>query len=90
MGKSRQRNTQKQLNKSFIVKSKRIWWREAIVSIFTVLVWLYCLTVIYFFIDAILSLNHKYPLLFKIVFKMTNMDIRNFFKIGGILFVLIY
>ena len=90
MGKSRQRNTQNQLNKSFIVNSKRIWWREAIVGIFTLLVWLYCLTVIYFFIDAVFSLNHKYPLLFKIVFKMTNMDIRNFFKIVGILFILIY
>ncbi|NLJ99093.1 MAG: hypothetical protein GX320_07515 [Tissierellia bacterium] len=90
MVKSRQRNTQSQLNQLFIIKSKRVWWREIIVGIFTLLVWLYCLTVIYFFIDATFSLNHEYPQLFKIVFKMTNMDIRNFLKIGGILFVLIY
>lgn len=89
MDKSRQRNTQIQLNQSYIIKSKRIWWREAIVGILTLLVWFYCLTVIYFFIDAMFSLNHGYPQLFKIVFKMTNIEIRDFFEFVGILFILI-
>lgn len=90
MDKPGPRNTQKQLNQSFIVKSKKIWWREVIVGILTLLVWFYCLTVIYFFIDAMFSLNHEYPLLFKIVFKMTDIDIKDFFKITGTLFAFIY
>lgn len=90
MDKSRQRETKRELNQSFIIKSKRSWWREVIVGIFSFIVWFYCLTVIYFFIDAIFLLNNEYPRLFKVVFKMTNIDIRNIFKIGGILFVLIY
>ena len=90
MDKSRQRAAERELNQSFIIKSKKSWWREIIVGIFSFIVWFYCLTVVYFFIDAIFSLNNEYPRLFKIVFKMNNIDIRNFFKIGGILFVLIY
>lgn len=90
MDKSRQRDTRNVLNQSFIIKSKRIWWREVIVGTFTLLVWLYCLTVVYFFVDAIFSLNHEYPVLFKIVFKMTSTEIRDFFKLGGIIFVSIY
>lgn len=86
MDKPGQRNTPNPL----IIKSKRIWWRELIVGFFTLIVWFYCFTVIYFFIDALFSLNHEYPKLFKIVFKMTNIDIRDFFKIGGMLFILIY
>jgi poly-beta-1,6-N-acetyl-D-glucosamine biosynthesis protein PgaD len=90
MDKSRQRNSQNHLNQSFIIRSKRIWWRELVVGLFTLLVWLYCLTVIYFFIDAIFSLHHEYPLLFRIVFKMTDMDIKDYLKLGGILFIMIY
>jgi biofilm PGA synthesis protein PgaD len=90
MDKSRQRAAERELNQSFIIKSKKSWWREIIVGIFSFIVWFYCLTVVYFFIDAIFSLNNEYPRLFKVVFKMVNIDIRNFFKIGGILFVLIY
>ena len=90
MDKSRQRATERELNQSFIIKSKKSWWREIIVGIFSFIVWFYCLTVVYFFIDAIFSLNNEYPRLFKVVFKMVNIDIRNFFKIGGILFILIY
>lgn len=90
MDKSRPRDTRNVLNQSFIIKSKRIWWREVIVGICTLLVWLYCLTVVHFFVDAIFSLNHEYPVLFKIVFKMTNAEIRGFLKFGGIVFVSIY
>jgi len=47
-------------------------------------------TVVYFYLDALLSLNHYYPRLFKIVFKMTNFDIKNFLKMIGFLFALIF
>ncbi|MDD3840685.1 MAG: hypothetical protein PHP06_08980 [Clostridia bacterium] len=90
MDKSGQRTTQSCINQTFIVKSHKCWWREIIVGIFTLIVWFYCVTVIYFFIDSIFSLNHEYPRLFKISFKMTNDDIQRFFSIGGILFVLFY
>ena len=68
-GQVQTENSQNHLNQSFIIRSKRIWWRELVVGLFTLLVWLYCLTVIYFFIDAIFSLHHEYPLLFRIVLK---------------------
>lgn len=90
MDKSRQRTKKRQLNSSFIIKSKKSWWRECIVALFTLIVWFYCMTVVFFFIDALFSLNYEYPRLFKIIFKMNNDDIQGFFKIGGILFVLIY
>ena len=90
MDKSRQGDTKEQLNQSFIIKSEKCWWRELIVGVSTLVVWFYCLTVIYFFVDAIFSLDHEYPRLFKIVFKMTNRDIRNFLKIGGVLFTIFY
>ena len=90
MDKSGQRAKKRQLNSSFIIKSKKSWWRECIVGLFTLIVWFYCFTVIFFFIDALFSLNYEYPRLFKIIFKMNNEDIRRFFKIGVILFTLIY
>lgn len=90
MDKSRQRAKKRQLNSSFIIKSKKSLWREGMVALFTLIVWFYCLTVVFFFIDALFSLNYEYPRLFKIIFKMNNDDIRVFFKIGGILFALIY
>lgn len=90
MDKPGQGTTQEQLNQSFIIKSKKSWWRECIVGLFTLMVWVYCATVVYFFIDAIFSLNHKYPRLFRISFNMTKNDIQSFFKIGGFMLVLIY
>ncbi|MSS44198.1 hypothetical protein FYJ27_10825 [Anaerosalibacter bizertensis] len=90
MGKSRQRTKDFKLNESFIIKSKKSWWREGIVILFTSIVWVYCITVIYFFIDAIFSINNEYPRLFKVSFKMTNSDIQGFFKIAVVLLVTIY
>lgn len=90
MGKSRQRTKDFKLNQSFIIKSKKSWWREGIVILFTSIVWVYCITVIYFFIDAIFSINNEYPRLFKVSFKMTNSDIQGFFKIAVVLLVTIY
>ena len=89
MEQSRQRDSH-QLNQYFIIKSKRIWWREIIVGLFTLLVWIYCLSVVYFFVDTIFSLNHEYPSLFRIIFKMNSIDIKNFLKLGGVLFIIIY
>ncbi|MBU5294791.1 hypothetical protein KQH90_12320 [Anaerosalibacter bizertensis] len=90
MDKSRQRTKDLKLNESFIIKSKKSWWREGIVILFTSIVWVYCITVIYFFIDAIFSINNEYPRLFKVSFKMTNSDIQGFFKIAVVLLVTIY
>lgn len=90
MDKSRQRTKDLKLNESFIIKSKKSWWREGIVILFTSIVWVYCITVIYFFIDAIFSINNEYPRLFKVSFKMTNFDIQGFFKIAVVLLVIIY
>lgn len=90
MDKSRQRTKDFKLNESFIIKSKKSWWREGIVILFTSIVWVYCITVIYFFIDAIFSINNEYPRLFKVSFKMTNSDIQGFFKIAVVLLVTIY
>jgi biofilm PGA synthesis protein PgaD len=90
MVKSKQKNDQFKLNKSFIIKSKRSWLSEVVVGLFTLLVWVYCLTVVYFFVDALFSLNHEYPALFKTIFKMTNNDIWDIFKIGAILLISIY
>lgn len=90
MDKSRQRTKDFKLNQSFIIKSKKSWWREGIVILFTSIVWVYCITVIYFFIDVIFSINNEYPRLFKVSFKMTNSDIQGFFKIAVVLLVTIY
>jgi hypothetical protein len=90
MDKSRQRTKDLKLNESFIIKSKKSWWCEGIVILFTSIVWVYCITVIYFFIDAIFSINNEYPRLFKVSFKMTNSDIQGFFKIAVVLLVTIY
>jgi poly-beta-1,6-N-acetyl-D-glucosamine synthesis protein len=77
-------------SKSFIIKSKRSLWREVVVGIFTLLVWVYCLTVVYFFVDALFYLNHEFPALFKTIFKMTTNDIWDIFKIGAILLISMY
>ncbi|MBW4829171.1 MAG: hypothetical protein KZY61_12010 [Clostridiaceae bacterium] len=90
MDKSRQRTKNYKLNESFIIKSKKSWGREGIVILFTLIVWVYCITVIYFFIDVIFSINNEYPRLFKVSFKMTNSDIQVFFKIAVALLVIIY
>lgn len=90
MDKSRQRNSQKQLNKSFIIKSEINWCREIFVAFFTILVWIYCLSVIYFFIDALFSLNHQYPLFVRNILNITYIDIKIFLRIGGIIFFAIY
>ncbi len=90
MDQSGSRRTQRERNKQFIVKSHRTWWREGLVVLFSLLVWVYCLSVVYFFIDALLGLDHRYPALFRIVFKMTSQDIRLFTFWIVFLFLVIY
>lgn len=90
MDKSRQRNAQKKLNDTFIIKSQKVWYRELILAFFTLSMWLYALTVIYFFTDALFSWNHKYPSLFRIIFKMTSTNIKTFLFISVFLFIAIY
>lgn len=75
---------------TFIVRSEKVWWRELVVIVFTVLVWVYCLTVVCFFVDAVSGSNHEYARLFKIAFKMNNVEIISFIEIGVGLFAAIY
>ncbi|GEK88371.1 poly-beta-1,6-N-acetyl-D-glucosamine biosynthesis protein PgaD [Alkalibacterium putridalgicola] len=58
--------------------------------LFSLLVWVYCLSVVYFFIDALFGLDHRYPALFRIVFKMTSLDVRLFTFWIVLLFLVIY
>ncbi len=90
MEKPRQRDTKGHVNKSFIIETKRIWWRDLIVCACTLFVWFYCITVLYFFIDAMFSLDHKYPSLYKISFQIANMDIQGIVTFGFILFIILY
>lgn len=90
MDKPRQGNTQKLLNEKYLIKSERTWWREITIGFFTLLVWVYSLTVVYFFIDALFSLNHDYPALFRIVFKMSNSEVKGFIVLSIILFTVIF
>jgi len=57
-------------------KIKKIWWREIIVAMITLLLWVYCGAVVFFYLDALLALNHDFPQLFRTVFKMTNVDVK--------------
>lgn len=75
MDQSRSRVSQIERNKQFIVKSKRHIARDVVVVFASLIVWSYTLVVIYFFVDAILSLNHPVPTMIKSWFKMTNPDV---------------
>lgn len=90
MDQSGQRRSQAERNRQFIIKSHRKWWREAIVVLSSLLVWLYCLSVVYFFADALLGLNHRIPRLLRIIFKMTSEDVRSFSLLVVILFISIF
>lgn len=90
MGKSGPRLSKSQLNQEFIVRSQKIWWREMLVALSTALVWLYSLSVIYFFLDALLSLRHGYPALLRLIYKMTGLEVKAFMKLVAVLFLSIY
>lgn len=86
MGKPGPRYAGCSTNNSFIIKSKKIWWREIIVAMITLLLWVYCGAVVFFYLDALLALNHDFPQLFRTVFKITNVDVKNFIKLIWCLF----
>lgn len=90
MEQSRSRISQVERNKQFIVKSKRHLGRDLIVIIFSLIVWVYVVIVFYFFVDAILGLDHAIPLYFKSLFKTTNDDIRWFLMMVLLGFGIIY
>lgn len=74
MGKSRQGESKN----GIIIHTRINWFREIIISIFSILVWIYCIGVLLFFISAIFDYNDRYISLIKISFKITNGDIRSF------------
>ncbi len=89
MDKSGQRLSQREINKKFIINSNRKWWRELILIFSSLMVWIYCLSVVYFFIDALLGLNHSYPRLLRIVLKINSEDVRIFTLLVILLFIII-
>lgn len=90
MDKSRSRLSQKQRNQQFIVQSQRHFLRDFSVFVFSSLVWVYVLGVIYFFVDVLMGLDQPLPTLVKSWFKMTNNDVRFFLLSVLIGFVIIY
>lgn len=91
MDKSRQRSKEKRVKKHpFLVKSKKAWWREGLIVLFTIAVWFYCETVVFFFIDALFFLDLNYTRFFREYFKVTNHDIQYLYWIGGAVFILFY
>lgn len=81
MGFSRQREDCK-----FIVKSKRSIFNRIVSMIFTILMWIYCLTIIIVFGTAIFNYNNYYTSIIKIVLKITNQDIKEFIILSIICF----
>lgn len=77
-------------SRQFIIKTKINPLRELVVLLFTLSVWSYCLSVIYFFLDALLGLNHAYPRLLRIIFKMESQEVRRLTLMGLLGFILIY
>jgi poly-beta-1,6-N-acetyl-D-glucosamine synthesis protein len=61
-----------------IIQTKIHWFREIVISILSIFVWLYCMGVVLFFISALFNYNDQYINQIKIAFKMTNRDIRDF------------
>lgn len=94
MEQSRPRLSQVERNKQFIVKSKRHLGRDISVILFSLIVWVYVIVVIYFFVDVILGLDHPIPMVFKTLFKTTNDDVRWFLMMVllgfGIIYILLY
>ncbi|MEH7451344.1 hypothetical protein [Gottfriedia acidiceleris] len=61
-----------------IVHSKKNWLSEVMITITTLVVWIYCIIVIAFFISSLINYNNRYINIVKSYFKMTNHDIRFF------------
>jgi poly-beta-1,6-N-acetyl-D-glucosamine synthesis protein len=86
MDKPGQRNTKREV----IIQSKKNWFREMIITITSLAVWLYCLVVIIFFISAIFNYNNRSISLIKSSFKITNSDIRMFIFFAFLIWIFFY
>ncbi len=82
MGFTRQRKESK-----FIIKSKRNVFVNTITTLLTVIMWIYSLTIVYFFVSGIFNHNDYYISAIKITLRVTNKDIQNFVLISVILFL---
>jgi biofilm PGA synthesis protein PgaD len=60
------------------------------ISIFSIVVWFYCIVVVIFFISALIDYNDRYISLIKTSFKMTNSDIRSFVFFVFFLWIVFY
>ncbi|MGG1677231.1 hypothetical protein ACIFOT_15950 [Neobacillus sp. NRS-1170] len=86
MGKSRQRESKNEL----IIRTKINWFKEILISFISIIVWTYCIGVLFFFIGALFDYNNQYLGLIKIAFKMTNSDIRSFLIMVFCLWLIFY
>lgn len=90
MEQSGQRNAQIKRNNKFIIRSSRNWIRESSIFFFSALVWVYSLTVIYFFVDALFDLGHTLPKLMRSLFNMNSAEVVSFSIMILALFALIF
>ena len=72
------------------MKTRRSFFRELVIVLLTIVAWLYCLAVIYFFVDSLLGLNHWIPGLVREYFQTDSGDVRTFVFFIGLLYVLIF
>lgn len=77
-------------NNAMIVKTRRSWFREVIIVILTAVAWLYCLGVIYFFVDSLFGLDHRIPRLIRGYFQTDSDDVRKFVFFVALMYVLIF
>ncbi|ODG91854.1 hypothetical protein BED47_05065 [Gottfriedia luciferensis] len=73
-----------------IVHSKKNWLSEVMITITTLVVWIYCIIVIAFFISSLTNYNNRYINIIKSYFKMTNHDIRFFILFTILLWIVFY
>lgn len=73
-----------------IVHSKKNWLSEVMITITTLVVWIYCMIVIAFFITSLINYNNRYINIVKSYFKMTNHDIRFFILFVILLWIVFY
>lgn len=85
MDKPRQRK-----QNELIIKTKRNWVHEVIIGFFSLLIWIFCLFVIFFFISALFNNNNEYLNVVKMLFKTTNIEIREFIYTVFAIFIACY
>ncbi|TDL76093.1 hypothetical protein [Peribacillus frigoritolerans] len=86
MVKSRQRKQENEL----IIRSEIKWMREITIFFFSLIMWIYCAAVIFYFVSALLNFNDSYISQLKTSFKMTNMDIQSFMLLALIMWLAFY